>query len=485
MKIVLKTSGCAVSNHYIETLVLLYMPCEKFGKDETYPLLDIEISRDGEKFYGTAVLDAESKVSKEVFESSVYFYPEAADKAKCFAGQLFINLFSKRFGFVPPWGMMTGVRPAGYAMELMKSGMTQEEVKNVFCECYGVGRDKAALATDLGKLALDLRQAPERDYSLYAGIPFCPSRCRYCSFVSYATPNLHALLPQYMQKLTQEVKMLAKTAKDLSLNLKSVYIGGGTPSMPDADALRAFLYELRSCLDGEYELDFEGGRPDTLNDEKLDILKEYGVTRLCINTQTTNDEILKAVGRNHTFADYKRAFFAARDKGFVINTDLIAGLPGESYESFKKSVDDIVALEPENITVHAFSLKKSSEYTVSGKRFSVYGSDAEKMILYSSQALSKSGYIPYYMYRQKNTEGNLENVGYTKNTDVMCRYNIYMMEGLHSVFAAGAGASTKLVGKNSSDSVKIYNPKYPYEYLSGFDDILNKEQRIKRFYNDI
>ena len=218
--------------------------------------------------------------------------------------------------------------------------------------------------------------------------------------------------------------------------------------------------------------------------EQLSILADCGVNRLSINTQSTYDTILQSVCRCHTFEDYKKAFFLAKNMDFAINTDLIAGLPGESVESFCKSIDDVLFISPDNFTVHSFSLKKSSEYTVCGQTFDNSDRSIDKMLSYSSLKMKEHRYFPYYMYRQKNTDGNFENVGYTNSENAIACYNIYMMEGFHSVLAAGAGASTKLVSRNLSTTGKIYNPKYPYEYLRAKDDILKNKEQILLFYKE-
>lgn len=486
MKIQLNKEGVSLSTHYIETLVLLYLPLEKFGISEKDSLLDFSVSDNDGIFYGSAELTFDGISTKKTLSIPVSEFPDETDKAKCFAGRLFLDLFSERFGYTPPWGIMTGVRPAHLAFELMRKGCSPEKSRNIIERYYLADHDKAKLAVTLALIDKELCEGMNgNEYSLYIGIPFCPTRCRYCSFVSYATDGLKSLLPEYMEKLSSEISSVTDVAKEVSLKLKSVYVGGGTPSILDEGALEHFLEHINRCTENEsFEFDFEGGRPDTLTRKKLEILKKHGVKRLCINTQTTNDEILRLVGRNHTFEDYKRAFYDACELGFVINTDLIAGLPGESYESFCRSLDDVCTLNPQNITVHSFSLKKSSDYTVGGQRLDVTDKGISDMLSYCEKKMSMTGYHPYYMYRQKNTSGNLHNVGYTDSMEHMGLYNVYMMEGLHSVLACGAGASTKLVSGDMKTTEKIYNHKYPYEYLKADDDILKKKEVIKRFFEN-
>ena len=486
MRIYLTTNDNGVTENYLQSLVLLFMPLEKFGSGEHETTLIFSIEEREGYFFGMARLEYSDKSYEKSLKEDRFLYGEAKNAAKCFAGKLFLALFVEIFGYKPPWGILTGVRPARYALDFLLAGKTSEQTKKILTDLYLADEDKASLALKVALCDLDLLQKrKEREYSLYIGIPFCPSRCRYCSFVSYATPKLHELLPSYLELLTWETKMLVNTANELGLSLKSVYVGGGTPSVLSEEQMGRFLPDIRNIIgENDVEFTYEAGRPDTVTEKKLAILKDHGVTRLSINTQTTNDKILASVGRNHTFDDYKRAFFLARQKDFVINTDLIAGLPDESVESFCQSIEDVAALCPDNITVHSFTLKKSSEFTVTGTTLDQKNSHIEKMISYSSKRMGECGYFPYYMYRQKNTDGNCENVGFTKDEKSMALYNIYMMEGFHSVLAAGAGASTKLVSKSLAGQGKIYNPKYPYEYLRAKDDILKNREQIILFYKE-
>lgn len=486
MKIILSTDDKSVVENYIQSLVLLYKPLEKFGAGEHDSTLTFVIKDCDDSFSGFARLEQSDHAFEKHMTESKKIYALSKNAAKCFSGKLFLSLFTEVFGYKPPWGILTGVRPARYALDFLLNGVSPEKTKEILVNMYHADVDKAQLAVSVALCDFNvLKDAGDREYSLYIGIPFCPSRCRYCSFVSYATPNLFKLLPSYLELLTEETKMLVDTANELGLSLKSVYVGGGTPSVLAEEQMQDFLPRIRKILgDNLPEFTYEAGRPDTVTQRKLDILKQNGVTRLSVNTQTTNDRILESVGRCHTFDDYKKAFFMAKEKGFLINTDLIAGLPGESFESFCQSIDDVSALCPDNITVHSFTLKKSSDFTVTGATLDRKNSHIEKMISYSSKRMGECGYFPYYMYRQKNTDGNCENVGYSKDEKSMALYNIYMMEGFHTVLAAGAGASTKLVSKNLLGQAKIYNPKYPYEYLRQKDDILKNREQILLFYKE-
>lgn len=487
MKIVLECNDCKVSELYIQSFVLLYMPCEKFGKSDDGSLLLVTLTKNENVFFGKAELTYVQEKTSFALKLDYGDFPDSLDGTKNFAGKLLTELFKKKFGYVSDWGMLTGVRPARFAFDLSEKGFSEKEILKILCEHYFVNPKKAQLAINLSKIDKTITERVHpREYSMYIGIPFCPTRCKYCSFVSYSTEKSADLLPQYINKLLLEVEASKKTADLLGLGLKSVYIGGGTPSILDEKFLSSFLSVLRNIVpEKDIEFTFEAGRPDTVTNQKLSILKSFGVNRVCINTQTTDNRILASVGRGHTFEQYKQALFMAKNCGFCINTDLIAGLPGESVSGFCKSVDDIIQLCPENITVHSFSLKKSSEYTVSGTRFSQNTDDFSKMLEYSEEALGAAGYFPYYMYKHKNTAGNLENTGYANSQDTIGLYNIYMMEGIHSVIACGAGASSKLVSHDRTKNKSIYNPKYPYEYLNDICDIHKKEKEIIDFYQKI
>lgn len=485
MKILLECFECKVSELYIQSLVLLYLPLEKFGKDDSDSELYVNIKKQENSFFGKAHLVYQNEKISCDFFGNYESFPAHLDKAKNFAGKLIIELFKKRFGFVPKWGMLTGVRPTRFAFDLSENGFSDRETVKLLCENYLVDPKKAELSVGISKIDKAVfDDSEEREYSLYVGIPFCPTRCKYCSFVSCATDKLKSLLPDYIEKLLKEIESVRRVSDNCGLKLKSIYVGGGTPSILDEHLLSSFLFKLRETNpENDIEFTFEAGRPDTVSEQKLSYMREYGVGRVCINTQTTDNKILASVGRGHTFEQYVSAFHLAKKYGFSVNTDLIAGLPRESLSGFCKSVDDCIKLCPENITVHSFSLKKSSDYTVCGTSISQNDNTFSQMLEYSETALSSAGYFPYYMYKHKNTAGNLENTGYSNSEKAIGLYNVYMMEGVHTVIACGAGASSKLVSRDRK-SKNIYNPKYPYEYLSDWCDIHKKEKEIIDFYEN-
>ncbi|MBR7181463.1 MAG: coproporphyrinogen dehydrogenase HemZ, partial [Clostridia bacterium] len=417
------------------------------------------------------------------------------DRARKIAvGYAVLEAAGEMVHYRPSWGMLTGVRPSKIATELLLQGMSKTRVRRTLTSDYMVTPKKAALATDVALREMDIIGTPEpRDCSVYISIPFCPTRCSYCSFVSYTSKRLLSLIPEYLTLLCAEIRRKFAVIRQLGLRVLSVYIGGGTPTILTAEQLKTLLSTIDEETDVSAlrEFTLEGGRPDTIDAEKLAIAAAYGVTRVCVNPQTLCDEVLRGVGRCHSAEDFYRAYDIARASGIkCINTDLIVGLPGDDFKSFYATYDEIIRLAPENITVHTFCVKRAAEILREGKRaYNLRGGDAGKCVDYSQIRAAEAGYLPYYMYRQKNMVGNYENVGFAK-PGTECLYNIYMMEEVHSIFAVGAGAVTKLVdyapqgtGKKSVIR-RLFNPKYPYEYLEG-DSGATQAQQIEEFYREL
>lgn len=473
MNIGIETYG-TIKPYYIQTLAMIYFPGAKFPEMDHISEADLRIF--------VEVIDKDDEIVANValrYESESYRHTETVktesihgdlDRArKIAAGKAFITAAGKMTGFTPPWGVLTGVRPAKVAMELLDGGHTPEEVAGIISREYFVSPIKAKLATDVAVAeAKIITPESRRECSVYIGIPFCPTRCAYCSFVSYTSPNLLKLIPDYLNALEHDIDGIFSVIEKLGMNVASVYIGGGTPTILDPRQLDRLLSKINSHVSGLREFTVEAGRPDTITAEKLGVIADHGVDRISVNTQTLNDEVLRKIGRAHDSGMFFSAYELAKSKGIPnINVDLIAGLPYDTTESFTDTVDRVIALDPENITVHTFSVKRSSEFKTEGK-FDVASKIATDSVAYSQKALTEAGYLPYYMYRQKNTVGNLENVGYAKPGHEGL-YNIYMMEEVHTVFAAGASSVTKLVSvPDQCGNVRIerlFQPKYPYEYL--------------------
>ncbi len=398
---------------------------------------------------------------------------------------LLYKLLSRITGFSPPWGILTGVRPT----KLMRQSIAEMGADGAtahFTDDLLVSPEKADLARTVAEAednAVAL-STPE-SYSLYISIPFCPTRCSYCSFVSHSITGAGKLIPDYVRLLCREIEDISIIARETGLKLETVYMGGGTPTSCSAEDLRQITDAVSACFDlrNVREYTVEAGRPDTVTEEKLAVLKNAGVTRISINPQTFSEEVLRNIGRMHTSEMTVEAFEKARRAGFDnINADLIAGLPGDSLSGFLESCERVFELGPESITVHTLALKRSSELVVDKKQSTV-ARETAAMLDESAEMLYNHGYSPYYMYRQSRSVGNLENVGWAV-PGRECLYNIYMIEETHTVLGAGAGAVSRLKAPGINYIERIFNFKYPYEYVSRFDIQTARKDRIRTFYEE-
>ena len=475
MKLILEGN---INAYYVQTLCMIFFPGAKFGvaaqEDPNAPELYLRMTEQAD---GVDVYVCVAVEGKRAECERFYAYTPDADKAKTAkiaCGAAVITACGEILGYRPSWGMLTGVRPSKVATELLQAGFSKTRVKRILSSEYFVIPKKAALATDVAINEQKLIGNPSpKDCSVYISIPFCPTRCSYCSFVSYTSPKLLNLIPDYLLHLAKDLEAMFAKIKQLGLRICTIYIGGGTPTILTADQLRFLLSKISELTDvtalEEYTL--ESGRPDTITAEKMAVAKEYGVTRVCVNPQSLCEAVLQSIGRCHSAEDFLRAYDIARCSGITnINTDLIIGLPGDTFKTFSATFDQILALRPENITVHTFCIKKAAEILRQGNGiYSLRGGDAGKCVDYSQLKTQQEGYLPYYMYRQKNTVGNYENVGFSIE-GAEGRYNVYMMEEVHSIFALGAGAVSKMVNYRPIDGGKpiierLFYPKYPYEYL--------------------
>ncbi len=485
-----------INKYYVQMLCMIFFPGEKFPDDELIsertPILELNTTKLENGVSAFAKLQIGEK------QSTAERFCEYRDDIpglrteKIAIGASILAVCGEMLGYRPSWGMLTGVRPSKVAMSMLLRGFSKTRVKKLLSTDYFVIPKKAALATDVALNEEKIIGIPDKkDCSVYISIPFCPTRCSYCSFVSYTSNRLLSLIPEYLIRLAEDIEYTFDTIRSLGLCVKTVYIGGGTPTTLDEKQLEFLLNKISECTDVSAleEFTLEAGRPDTINERKVAIAKKYGITRMSVNPQSLSDEILRGIGRNHTAADFFRAFDMVRNAGIKnINTDLIVGLPGDNFSTFSSTFDQILALRPENITVHTFCIKKASDIIKAGKGvYSLRGGDAGKCVDYSQIQSQDAGYKPYYMYRQKNAVGNFENVGFAlENTEGL--YNIFMMEEVHSIFSVGAGAVTKLVKyvpevAGSSSILRIFNPKYPYEYLRD-DRVLDIRQKTEQFYKE-
>ena len=396
------------------------------------------------------------------------------------------DLLRRWTGIRPPWGKMTGVRPVRLIHDKRAAGWSEAEIDRFFLSRFDCSEQKYQMAraiADLQEPILRLGSEP-KTYSLYIGIPFCPSRCSYCSFVSCNLDRDRKLVQPYVDCLCREVEEIRAQAEQAGLKLCSIYIGGGTPTSLSADQLRQLMGTVRQCFDLSRVVEYtvEAGRPDCTDAEKLAVIKEYGATRISINPQTFSDEVLAGIGRRHSAQDILDCFADARKAGHdEINMDLIAGLPGDTVEGFERSLRQAIALDPENITVHTLTLKRASRIVIEDQRENDYADVAA--MLERCHLLAEAGYRPYYLYRQKGTLQNLENIGWAR-PGTECLYNIYIMEEVHTILSAGAGGSTKLVvpGARRGKIQRIFNFKYPNEYIGRFEEILARKKGVEEFY---
>lgn len=407
------------------------------------------------------------------------------DDNELVSAQLLYKLLCDFTGLTQPWGILTGVRPVKLLRKLAEESNEEQAVKK-FLNDFFVSNEKTALSRETEhneRKILELSR-PE-SFSLYVGIPFCPSRCSYCSFVMASIERAEKLIEPYTKLLCEEIKRTAEIANKLGLRLETVYFGGGTPTTLSAEQLDTVLGTVNKSFDMSTcrEFTVEAGRPDTIDSAKLFALKENKVDRISINPQTTNDEVLKTIGRKHTAKQFFDAFELARKCGFDnINTDLIAGLPTDTPESFKNSLDSIVKLNAECITVHTLCMKRASRLTTEGVTLDLQQArDAREMLAYTQNILGQNGYIPYYMYRQSRMVGNLENVGWSKK-GFESLYNVYVMDETHTILACGSGGVTKLKRNNPDYLERIFNFKYPYEYIDRFDELIQRKSGIMQFY---
>ena len=383
----------------------------------------------------------------------------------------------------PRWGALTGVRPVKLATRILKQGGDWDAAKANLMEEFDVDEQEAALAAICAVYAYDAdkRLAPQ-DIALYVGIPFCPTRCAYCSFVSAAVGRETRLLAPYLEALRQELAALGESVKRQGAVVRSVYIGGGTPTTLDGQQLAALLaqicagFDLSACA----EFTLEAGRPDTITAEKLTVLADFPVTRISVNPQTMHESTLKTIGRSHTAAQTREAFalVAAHAPKLLVNADLIMGLPGETADIFRQSLDELLALAPANITVHTLAIKRSADLTA----HSVTRETLENMYAYSLKALQENGYRPYYLYRQKDMGGSFANIGWTKPAGESL-YNLSMMEELCTTVAVGGTGISKLVNRSSGKISRLNNPKYPTEYVARIAHTIEEKENTSWLIN--
>ena len=379
----------------------------------------------------------------------------------------------------PAWGALAGVRPTKITTKHLLEGGTAESANDLLRDVYFVTPSRRELAVACSQSTVKAVKLLEpEDISLYVGIPFCPTRCTYCSFVSRTIGKKTELLEPYLEALLKEIAATGELLSKSGKHLRTIYIGGGTPSTLTASQLARLMDAIREHFDLSRCIEFtvEGGRPDTLDAGKLQTIRQHGADRMSINPQTMVDTVLRACGRPHKAADILRAYGEAVDAGFeAINMDLIAGLPEDTVDGFCHSLDQVAALKPSNITVHTLALKKGAD--LFEKRGCLPSAEeVTQMVAYANKTLSALGYKPYYLYRQKYMSGSFENVGWSRD-GMDCLYNIYMMEEIHTILSLGGGGMNK-VNLPNGRLTRFHNPKFPEQYIEMLPSVLEQKKEL-------
>ena len=384
----------------------------------------------------------------------------------------------------PVWGALTGVRPGKLLCGFLRQGLGEREAAARFMEEFDVSPERTALCLDAARHTMRAEASlGPRDLCLYVGIPFCPTRCAYCSFVSQSVEKSMKLIPPFVDALEQEIRSTAAQVRALGLRPVSIYFGGGTPTTLSPEQLERVcsLLEAEFDLSALREYTVEAGRPDTITEEKLRVLRGHGVDRVSVNPQSMSDRVLEIIGRRHTAADILTALEKVRRVGgFAVNMDLIAGLPGDDPAGFSRTLDAVLALGAENVTVHTLSLKKGSRITLEGAALPGER-EVAAMLDEAAERLRGADYEPYYLYRQKFMSGGFENVGWTRPGHANL-YNICIMEELCSILAMGGGGSTKLIAPGDGRNIRLMAPKYPLEYIQKIEETCKDKEKIREFY---
>lgn len=478
-----------------EAIMKLFLPAEKF--EFLYePAADL--IPDGDR----AVLTEDCGGGAVGLRAEVWYGGSSSAKEDCLSFEsgkneresalcrLLYLAMNELTGKISEWGILTGVRPVKQVHRLAAAGLCREEIFDVLRGEYFVSENKSRIAWETAEAQRGLLEETARRggryFGLYVSIPFCPTRCSYCSFISQSAAgrSVIKLIPPYIENLCEELRCIGRIAGELGLTADSVYFGGGTPTTLTAAQLTRIMRTISENFDLSQirEYTIEAGRPDTVTEEKLRAIFENGCTRVSVNPQTLSDSVLQNIGRSHTAAEFFESFRLARQVGFdTINTDVIAGLPGDDVGSFRATIDGLIELSPENITVHTLSVKRSSRLNMNADKGGVFENPAQQMVEYANERLSAAGYRPYYLYRQKNMVDNLENIGWSKPGHESV-YNVCIMEEVQTILAAGAVGSTKLIDAEGGRLERVFNYKYPIDYNKNFELMLKRKEKIREFF---
>ncbi len=403
-------------------------------------------------------------------------------KAKQAVSHIMVKLLSEYTGTVQPWGTLTGIRPTKLYHKLIREGWTTTQIHSYLKTDYLLSDEKLDLLAEIVErqhsVLPDLYEL-DRGVSIYIGIPFCPTKCAYCTFPAYAINGRNGSVETFLEGLHYEMEQTGKWLKEHNIPVTTVYFGGGTPtsiSAEEMDKLYSHMYKVFSGMEKVREVTVEAGRPDTITPEKIEVLKKWNIDRISINPQSFEDTTLKAIGRHHSVEETVTKYKLARDMGLQnINMDLIIGLPGEGVSEMEYSLQETEKLKPESLTVHTLSFKRASAMTKQKNKYKVAGrKEIGQMMDMTSKWTKENEYVPYYLYRQKNILGNLENVGYSFRGKESL-YNIIIMEEVQTIIGLGCGAASKWVEPGTGKITRFANPKDPVSYNNGYEDYTNKK----------
>ncbi|MFC7364400.1 MULTISPECIES: coproporphyrinogen III oxidase [Bhargavaea] len=449
----------------------------------------ISVSMDWSEERGTisgraVLLEGNREFTAAYEEESAHGGDPKAEKRqlKRVLSHVFLDVLEQSTGLIQPWGILTGMRPTKLYHKMRRQGLTHEEISERLISEYRITPEKIELMKDI--VARQLKMIPDLDrigeeVSVYIGIPFCPTKCAYCTFPAYALPRRGTRVQSFLDGLHVEIEEIGAWLKERGIKVTSVYFGGGTPTSIEAhemDALYETLYKSFPDIENVREITVEAGRPDTITPEKIDVLKKWNIDRISVNPQSYTDETLKAIGRFHTVQETIDKFHLSREMGMNnINMDLIIGLPNEGTEEFAHSLAETEKLQPESLTVHTLSFKRASEMTRNRSKYTVADRDTVVDMMHMAQNwTARNGYVPYYLYRQKNILGNLENVGYSKPGEESI-YNIVIMEEVQTIIGLGCGASSKFVHPGTGRITQFHNPKDPSAYILSYSESIDKK----------
>ena len=455
-------------------------------------LVDVSINRDGATITGFAqVMHNGNEYSATLSEQVTTDNSETETRQlKRIYSHVFLEVLEQLTGMKQSWGILTGIRPMKLFHKYRQLGNSVGEAKRLLMEKHRISEEKSELLATIERVQLkaipDLHQI-QNDVSIYIGIPFCPTKCAYCTFPAYAIHRKNGRVENFLDGLHEEIREIGKWLTERNIKITTIYFGGGTPTSIEAeemDALYQTMYDSFPHMKEVREVTVEAGRPDTITPAKIDVLKKWGIDRISVNPQSYTDETLKAIGRHHSVQETIDKFWLSRNMGMKnINMDLIIGLPNEGLEEFRHSLDETEKMQPESLTVHTLSFKRASEMTRNKDKYKVADRETvEQMMQMGEQWTKENGYLPYYLYRQKNILGNLENVGYAKLGEESL-YNIIIMEEVQTIIGIGCGASSKFMDPMSGKITQFQNPKDPAAYILTFEDYIEKKiEHLERIF---